>query len=127
MVWRPFLLGPIFNSQGWKTSPFNIYHAKGTYMWRDMERRCAARGLTFGLHIVTASTRWADFRAAMRDLSLLVDLECDDACRSRLEHHLAGCPDCRDWIVATADPEGIWIECACDVGYAGAKIRVLLT
>ena len=37
------------------------------------------------------------------------------------------CPHCRDWIVATADPEGIWIECACDVGYAGAKIRVLLT
>jgi 2-hydroxychromene-2-carboxylate isomerase len=36
--WRPFLLGPIFAAQGWTTSPFNIYEAKGRYMWRDMER-----------------------------------------------------------------------------------------
>lgn len=45
--WRPFLLGPIFASQGWDTTPFKIYAAKGNYMWRDMERRCAALGLTF--------------------------------------------------------------------------------
>lgn len=43
--WRPFLLGPIFAAQGWTTSPFNLYPAKGRYMWRDMERLCAARGL----------------------------------------------------------------------------------
>lgn len=43
--WQPFLLGPIFADQGWNTSPFNIYPAKGRYMWRDMERLCAARGL----------------------------------------------------------------------------------
>ncbi|TFG75569.1 MAG: 2-hydroxychromene-2-carboxylate isomerase [Thermodesulfobacteriales bacterium] len=36
--WKPFLLGPIFNSQGWDTSPFNIYKAKGNYMWRDITR-----------------------------------------------------------------------------------------
>ena len=47
VVWRPFLLGPIFNSQGWKTSPFNIYHAKGNYMWRDMARRADRLGLGF--------------------------------------------------------------------------------
>ncbi|WP_129644835.1 2-hydroxychromene-2-carboxylate isomerase [Peristeroidobacter agariperforans] len=40
VVWRPFLLGPIFNRQGWNDSPFNIYPAKGRYMWRDMERIC---------------------------------------------------------------------------------------
>ncbi|MEM9551283.1 MAG: 2-hydroxychromene-2-carboxylate isomerase [Pseudomonadota bacterium] len=45
--WRPFLLGPIFRAQGWTTSPFNIYEAKGAYMWRDIERLCAARGLRF--------------------------------------------------------------------------------
>ena len=45
--WRPFLLGPIFAAQGWNDSPFNIYPAKGRYMWRDMERTCAARGLSF--------------------------------------------------------------------------------
>lgn len=45
--WHPFLLGPIFNAQGWQTSPFNIYEAKGRYMWRDMERLAADRGLAF--------------------------------------------------------------------------------
>jgi len=45
--WRPFLLGPIFKAQGWTTSPFNIYPAKGSYMWRDLERICAAQGLPF--------------------------------------------------------------------------------
>ncbi|TVR10102.1 MAG: 2-hydroxychromene-2-carboxylate isomerase [Salinarimonadaceae bacterium] len=43
--WRPFLLGPIFSTQGWNTSPFNIYPAKGRYMWRDMEREAARTGL----------------------------------------------------------------------------------
>jgi 2-hydroxychromene-2-carboxylate isomerase len=45
--WRPFLLGPIFQSQGWNTSPFNIYPQKGEYMWRDMGRICASLGLPF--------------------------------------------------------------------------------
>jgi 2-hydroxychromene-2-carboxylate isomerase len=40
--WRPFLLGPIFAAQGWRDSPFNIYPAKGRYMWRDLERICGA-------------------------------------------------------------------------------------
>ncbi|MEI8151101.1 MAG: 2-hydroxychromene-2-carboxylate isomerase [Hyphomicrobiales bacterium] len=35
---RPFLLGPIFKAQGWETSPFNLYEAKGRHMWRDLER-----------------------------------------------------------------------------------------
>ena len=41
VVWRPFLLGPLFADQGWRDSPFNIYPVKGRYMWRDMERICA--------------------------------------------------------------------------------------
>jgi 2-hydroxychromene-2-carboxylate isomerase len=45
--WRPFLLGPIFKQQGWQTSPFNLYPAKGRYMVRDCERQCAALGLVF--------------------------------------------------------------------------------
>jgi 2-hydroxychromene-2-carboxylate isomerase len=42
LAWRPFLLGPIFAAQGWRDSPFNIYPAKGRYMWRDLERICDA-------------------------------------------------------------------------------------
>ncbi len=45
--WRPFLLGPIFKEQGWDDSPFNVYPAKGRYMWRDMERLCAKYGVPF--------------------------------------------------------------------------------
>ncbi|MEW6453249.1 MAG: 2-hydroxychromene-2-carboxylate isomerase [Pseudomonadota bacterium] len=44
---RPFLLGPIFKAQGWDTSPFNLYEAKGRYMWRDLERECADLDLPF--------------------------------------------------------------------------------
>jgi 2-hydroxychromene-2-carboxylate isomerase len=43
--WQPFLLGPIFAAQGWHDSPFNIYPAKGAYMWRDLARRADARGI----------------------------------------------------------------------------------
>ena len=45
LAWRPFLLGPIFAAQGWRDSPFNIYPAKGRYMWRDLQRICNAMGL----------------------------------------------------------------------------------
>ena len=45
--WHPFLLGPIFKSHGWDTSPFNIYEAKGRYMWRDVGRRSARYGIAF--------------------------------------------------------------------------------
>jgi 2-hydroxychromene-2-carboxylate isomerase len=44
---RPFLLGPIFKAQGWITSPFNLYEAKGHHMWRDLERVCADLSLPF--------------------------------------------------------------------------------
>jgi 2-hydroxychromene-2-carboxylate isomerase len=47
--WRPFLLGPIFKAYGWNDSPFNIYAAKGRYMWRDLQRICDAEGLPLKL------------------------------------------------------------------------------
>ena len=45
--WRAFLLGPIFRDQGWNDSPFNLFPAKGRYMWRDLERICASRDIPF--------------------------------------------------------------------------------
>ncbi|MCH2163125.1 MAG: 2-hydroxychromene-2-carboxylate isomerase [Marinovum sp.] len=47
VAWRPFLLGPIFHAQGWETSPFSIYEAKGRNMWRDVERLTSERGLPY--------------------------------------------------------------------------------
>ena len=45
--WKPFMLGPIFKAQGWHDSPFNIYPAKGRYMWSDLERQARKQGLSF--------------------------------------------------------------------------------
>jgi 2-hydroxychromene-2-carboxylate isomerase len=45
ILWRPFLLGPIFNILGWNTSPFVLQKEKGDYMWRDMERLAGKYGL----------------------------------------------------------------------------------
>ncbi|MCB1215416.1 MAG: 2-hydroxychromene-2-carboxylate isomerase [Deltaproteobacteria bacterium] len=47
VLWKPFLLGPLFKDQGWQDSPFNLYPAKGKYMWRDMERLCQKYDLAF--------------------------------------------------------------------------------
>ena len=45
IVWRPFLLGPIFRSFGWNTSPFVLQTLKGAYVWKDMARQCRKYGL----------------------------------------------------------------------------------
>lgn len=45
LVWKPFLLGPIFKSFGWDTSPFVLQKEKGEYMWNDMIRQCHKYGL----------------------------------------------------------------------------------
>lgn len=47
--WRPFLLGPILKEQGLNDSPFNIFAAKGRYMWRDLTRICEAESLPLNL------------------------------------------------------------------------------
>ena len=45
IVWKPFLLGPVFRAQGWDNSPFVLQKAKGDYVWKDMARQCAKHGL----------------------------------------------------------------------------------
>ena len=40
IIWKPFLLGPIFKSFGWDSSPFVLQKAKGEYVWKDMARQC---------------------------------------------------------------------------------------
>ncbi|WOF75684.1 2-hydroxychromene-2-carboxylate isomerase [Parvibaculaceae bacterium PLY_AMNH_Bact1] len=47
VIWRPFLLGPVFGKQGLTDSPFNVFEQKGRYMWRDVARICEADGLEF--------------------------------------------------------------------------------
>lgn len=49
--WRPFLLGPIFASQGMADSPFNLFPMKGKHMIRDVQRSADEIGVGF---------RWPD-------------------------------------------------------------------
>lgn len=44
-AWKPFLLGPIFQSFGWNNSPFVLQQAKGDYMWQDIARECRKYGV----------------------------------------------------------------------------------
>lgn len=45
VVWRPFLMGPIFKELGWQSSPFLEQKEKMANMWRDMERQCEKYGI----------------------------------------------------------------------------------
>ncbi|HLJ21363.1 MAG TPA: 2-hydroxychromene-2-carboxylate isomerase [Stellaceae bacterium] len=45
IVWKPFLLGPIFRALGMETSPFVLQKEKGAYVWQDMARQCRKYGL----------------------------------------------------------------------------------
>ena len=45
IVWKPFLLGPIFCALGFENSPFVLQKEKGAYVWRDMARQCRKYGL----------------------------------------------------------------------------------
>ena len=47
VAWKPFLLGPIFKEAGYDGSPNLTFPAKADYMWRDIGRRAAHRGLPF--------------------------------------------------------------------------------
>src|SRR5580704_15653604 len=45
ILWKPFLLGPIFRDLGFETSPFVLQKEKGAYVWQDMARQCRKYGL----------------------------------------------------------------------------------
>jgi 2-hydroxychromene-2-carboxylate isomerase len=45
IVWKPFLLGPIFRALGFENSPFVLQKEKGAYVQQDMARLCRKYGL----------------------------------------------------------------------------------
>jgi len=45
IVWKPFVLGPIFRALGMESSPFVLQNEKGVYMQQDMTRLCRKYGL----------------------------------------------------------------------------------
>ena len=82
ILWRPFLLGPIFRELGWTNSPFVLQKEKGDYMWHDLARQARKYGLEFNkpsifprrallplrVALLGANAPWgpAFFRAVMR-------------------------------------------------------------
>lgn len=53
-------------------------------------QQLATRGLTFGLHVVVGAARWADFRAAMRDLfGTRLELRLGDPMDSEIDRKIA--------------------------------------
>ncbi len=57
----------------------------------EMElQQLAGRGLTFGMHLIAASARWADFRAAMRDVfGSRLELRLGDPLDSEIDRKVA--------------------------------------
>lgn len=57
----------------------------------EMEiQQLATRGLTFGFHVVAGASRWADFRAAMRDMfGTRLELRLGDAMDSEIDRKIA--------------------------------------
>jgi 2-hydroxychromene-2-carboxylate isomerase len=45
VLWRPFMLGAIFQGFGWSSSPFVLQKEKGEYVWHDMERLARKYGI----------------------------------------------------------------------------------
>lgn len=45
ILWKPFLLGPIFRALGMENSPFVLQKEKGAYVWQDMARQARKHGL----------------------------------------------------------------------------------
>ena len=53
-------------------------------------QQLAGRGLTFGFHLLVASSRWADFRAAMRDMfGTRLELRLGDPLDSEIDRRVA--------------------------------------
>ncbi|GAB3245718.1 type VII secretion protein EccCa [Nocardioides dilutus] len=53
-------------------------------------QQLSTRGLTFGLHIVAAASRWSDFRAAMRDMfGTRLELRLGDPVDSEIDRRIA--------------------------------------
>ena len=84
--WKPFVLGPIFQEQGWTDSPFNLFPAKGRYLWRDLQRETRRLGVPwrrptrfpFNSALATKTATWIepDFSIGkMKELMKKINLQ----------------------------------------------------
>ncbi|MFC5481090.1 2-hydroxychromene-2-carboxylate isomerase [Massilia suwonensis] len=115
LLWRPFLLGPVFRELGWSTSPFVLQEAKGRHMWRDMERQAQKYGLEWRrpcvfpraavlpmrVAVLGAEETWmGEFCRRVMRRNWVEDREIDDAAAVRAA--LAGLVPDPDAVIAAA-------------------------
>ncbi|MBB5610033.1 MULTISPECIES: 2-hydroxychromene-2-carboxylate isomerase [unclassified Janthinobacterium] len=94
IIWKPFLLGVVFQALGWETSPFVLQKLKGDYAWRDMARLCEKYGLpwrqptsfprtallTMRVALIGADQGWAAaFTRRMMTMNFAEDRDIDNA------------------------------------------------
>jgi 2-hydroxychromene-2-carboxylate isomerase len=93
VAWRPLLLGPIFRSAGWDSSPFLQQPVKFAWMWTDLARQCARHGLSWRkpsqfprnsllparIALANEDAPWiATFCARVFELNFVHDMEMND-------------------------------------------------
>lgn len=113
VILKPFLLGPIFKTLGWDTSPFNLQKLKGDYMWLDMERQCAKYTIAWRKPSIFPRRALLPMRLA---IAAAGEPWVPDFCRSIMERNFAFDTDIDDdsQVAAVLDELGVtpgpWIE-----------------
>jgi len=115
LVWKPFLLGPIFKSFGWESSPFVLQKEKGAYVWQDMVRQCHKYGIPWNkpsvfprnavlplrVAIIGAEQPWINaFNQGVMQLNFAEDKEINDRDTIAKVLHELGLP--ADQLIAQA-------------------------
>ncbi|MBY4896832.1 2-hydroxychromene-2-carboxylate isomerase [Cupriavidus sp. AU9028] len=65
VLWRAFLLGPVFKALGWQDSPFVVQPVKGAYALMDTARHCERLGLPWKTPSVFPRRALLPMRVAM--------------------------------------------------------------
>jgi 2-hydroxychromene-2-carboxylate isomerase len=109
VLWRPFLLAPIFKSFGWDNSPFVLQKAKGVYVWRDMQRQCRKYGLPWTQPSVFPRRALLPLRLALLGAN---EPWIDEFCRRTMLQNFAQDRDIdrREAVTATLDQLGLPAE-----------------
>lgn len=118
IVWKPFLLGPIFRDLGWDTSPFVAQAEKGRYVWKDMERQARKHRLPFRkpsvfprtsllpmrVAILVANKPWiGEFCKAVMRQNFVEDVDINDSIH--VKRALTGLASSPDDVVAAAQTD----------------------
>lgn len=86
IIWRPFMLGPIFRELGWQSSPFLEQKEKLAYLWHEMPRLCAK--YRFGWKQPSAFPRQSLLPARIA-ISHVDEEWCTDYCRAVIARNFA--------------------------------------